>query len=266
LTDGDSLDENPSFDKDGNVLFNSYAVGRDQNNNFITYLPSEIYLLNPTTLEIKELVTSAKGFSYIKPMSDSKGRLYCIRKTDAEKSDESVFMQILMIPVRIVQAIVGFISAFVMCFAKKPLVSGTSAKSIGNGGDAAKNGNADPKKMLINNNLINVDKELQKNKKSDEYGFIPKSWKLVRLDPSADGSFEEWEEFELAKGVADYVLYEANGVNTLIYTNGKQVFKITDKGDGGRKGKLFDTEFCVKVRALLTKNGGKNEKDLFDRL
>jgi hypothetical protein len=107
---------------------------------------------------------------------------------------------------------------------------------------------------------------VQKNKKSDEYGFIPKSWKLVRLDPSADGSFEEWEEFELAKGVADYVLYEENGVNTLIYTNGKQVFKITDKGDGGTKEKLFDTDFCVKVSALLKKNGGKNEKDLFDRL
>ncbi|MBO5240566.1 MAG: hypothetical protein J6B56_04000 [Clostridia bacterium] len=246
LTGGDSLDENPSLDQNGNVLFNSYAVGRDQNNAFITYLPSEIYQINPETLEIKTLISDEK-YSYIKPMEDDAGNLYCIRKPSEEKTEESVFLQILMIPVRIVQAIVGFISAFVMCFAKKPLVSGGSARAIGNGGETAKNG-GDPKKMWINNHLVNVEKELKRNQKSEEYGFIPKNWTLVR--PIKDESGNYVGEYELARGVADYCIVKEDGKTVLVYTNGKRVFALTEENDAIIKKKLFETDCCIRVNAL----------------
>ncbi|MBQ8308580.1 MAG: hypothetical protein IJX96_01975 [Clostridia bacterium] len=245
LTGGDSLDENPSMDKDGKVLFNSYAVGRDQNNAFITYLPSEIYEIDPETLDIRTLVSDRK-LSYIKPIKDKDGNLYCIRKPDEDNDGENIFLQILLIPVRILQAIGGFISAFVMCFAKKPLVNGQSARSIGNGGDAAKNG-VDKKKVWVNNNLVHVDKELKKNKKSEEYGFIPRSWTLVQLMQDENGKFIG--EYELARGVADYCITEEDGKTALVYTNGKRVFALTEEKDVIKKKKLFETDFCLKVNA-----------------
>ncbi len=247
LTGGDSLDENPSFDTDGKILFNSYAVGRDANNAFITYLPSEIYRLDPVTQQMEELIFDDR-YSYIKPVADDKGNIYCIRKPAAEKQEGNVFLDILLIPVRIVQAIVGFISAFVLCFAKKPMVNGQSARSIGNG-EAAKNG-ADGKKVWINNNLINIEKELKRNKKREEYGFIPRNWVLVRLEPNQDGSFEGCKEYDLAFGVADFALLEENGEKKLVYTNGKRVLLLHDYGDHGKKEKLFETDFCLRVNAL----------------
>ncbi len=247
LTGGDSLDENPSLDRDGNILFNSYGVGRDQNNAFVTYGPSEIYRFDNDAKETKLLISSEK-FSYVKPIADKNGNIYCIRKPAIDPPDENVFLQILLIPVRIVQAIVGFISAFVACFAKKPLIQGQSARSIGNGGESAKNG-ANTQKMLINNHLVNVEKELKRNKKWSDLGFIPRSWTLVKIC-GKDGSFDEYTEYELAFGAGDFCLVEEENENHLIYTTGRQIFDVHDKGESGKRNKLFDVDCCVKVNAI----------------
>ncbi len=242
VTGGDSLDENPSFDAGGKaVLFNSYGVGRDGNNNFVEYTPSEIYRLDLSTLDVEVLASDPK-FSYIKPIADGDGNVYCIKKPGSEKTGGNPIVEILLIPVRIVQAIVGFVSAFVMCFAHKPLVSGQSGRSIGNG-SAAKNASPDAKKIFINNNLLNVDKELKKNRKQEDYGFIPASWKLVRL---ARG---ETPETELASGAADFCIVEEDGKKRFVYTNGKHIFEVEE---GQKRKKLVDTEFCLKVGGLTT--------------
>ena len=221
VTGGDSLDENPSFDSAENcVLFNSYGVGRDANNNFIEYMPSEVYRLNLSTLDV-ELVVSDPKFSYIKPLADSKGDIYCIKKPGSEKTGGNPIVEILMIPVRIVQAIAGFISAFVMCFSGKSLVSGQSGRSALGDGSAAKKG-GDAKKVFINNNLLNVDKELKKNKKQEDYGFIPSSWKIVRLGKNGAS------DTEIASGAADFCLVEEDGKTKFVYTNGKHIFSVEE--------------------------------------
>lgn len=254
VTGGDSLDENPAFDYTENcILFNSYGVGRDANNNFIEYAPSEIYRLNLSTLDVEALASDPK-FSYIKPVSDSDGNIYCIKKPGSEKTGGNPFLEILLIPVRIVQAIVGFISTFVMCFAGKPLVSGQSGRSVNAGGGAAKNGKADAKKIFINNNLLNVEKELKKNKKQEDYGFIPSSWKLVKLGKNGE------KETEIASGAADFCIVEEDGKTQLVYTNGKHVFSVAE---GQKRKKLVDTDFCLKVGALTRAKTGDG---LFDFL
>lgn len=244
ITDGDSYDENPFLRKDGIILFDSYPIGRDANNNFVTYLPAEICALNTQTMQIDEWIVD-REYSYIKPIEDSEGNLYCIKKPGREKEEGNVFLEILLIPVRIVQAIVGFISAFVMCFAKKPMINGQSAREIGNGG-VAKNG-VDSKKMWVNNNLINIEKEMKRNKKYAELGFIPKNWTLVKLIRNERGNFEGCLEYVLAYGVADYDILEENGEKNIVYTNGKCVFKLTDLGTKGKKEPLFNTDYCVKL-------------------
>mgnify|MGYP000056155296 FL=1 len=252
LTGGDSLDENPSFDAEGKaILFNSYGVGRDENNNFIEYVPSEICRLNLSTMEVETLASDPK-FSYIKPLADSQGNLYCIKKPGTEKTGGNPLLEILLIPVRIVQALAGFVSMFVMCFTGKPLVSGQSGRSVDAGGGAAKNGKADAKKIFINNNLLNVDKELKKNKKQEDYGFIPASWKIVRLGKDGKG------ETEIAAGAADFCIVEENGSKEIVYTNGKHIFAVAE---GQKRRKLADADFCLKVGGLTS---AKTDSDLFD--
>lgn len=90
-------------------------------------------------------------------------------------------------------------------FHGKNLVSGGSGRAVDSGGGAAKNGRPNAGKAFVNNNLLNVDKELKKNKKQEDYGFIPSSWKLVRI--GTDGK----EAAEIASGVADFCLVRENG-------------------------------------------------------
>ncbi len=249
LTGGDCLDENPVFDNNGNVLYNSYGVGRDAANNFVKYFPSEIYLLNVHTMDIKTVVSDQK-YSFVKPMTDSQGSLYYIQRPAGEKADGNPLLDILLIPVRIVQGIVGFISSFVMCFSGKPLVNGKTMQAMGDGG-VAKNKNGMPVKTFINRNLVNVERELKKNKNTQDYGFIPHSWKLIKRSGG--------EIVEVAKGVADFCVVEENGEPILIYTNGKHIFSIQN----GKRKKLLDTDFCLKVGSIQQKRQTEN---LFDCL
>ena len=245
LTDGDCFDENPSFDSNGNILYNSYGVGRDATNNFVKYFPSEIYKLNTATMDIQTILSNDK-YSFVKPVEDRLGNLYFIKRPENEKTDGNPLLDILLIPVRIIQGIVGFISSFVMCFSGKPLVNGKSMQAMGDGG-IAKNKNGAPVKTFINQNLVNVEKELKKNKHTQDYGFIPHSWKLVKL---SDGQMQE-----LANGVADFCVIEENGEVCLLYTNGKHIFSIKN----GQRTKILDTDFCLRI-------GGIQQKVRYDNL
>ena len=255
ITSGDSLDENPFIDKDGKVFFNSYGVGRDAYNEFIAYAPSEIFKYDLQTMDIQTVLADPK-YSFVKPMTDKEGNLYCIRKPGAEQKRENVFLQMLLIPVRIIEAIIGFFSVFVSIFAGKPMVSG------GNVG-GAKQSKKDRREVFINNQLVNVDKEIKRNKKSQDGGFIPKEWKLLKFAPKKD-DFESGYELveEIASGVADFCLAEDKGEDVLLYTNGQKIFSLSQK-DGKRvKTKLLHTDFCLKVSALY----GGAEEEPFDGL
>lgn len=139
-----------------------------------------------------------------------------------------------MIPVRIAQGIVGFVSAFTSIFSGKPLVS-EGKKS--NGRSLARNYKKDEQRLLVMNNLIKVDKELERNKKYADYGFIPRSWKLVRLNGE---NGQDGAETEIFSGVADYCVLEDG---TLIFTNGKHLFSF----DGEKAKKLLDVDCCIRV-------------------
>ncbi len=255
LTGGDSKDEHPFLCADGSILFNSYGVGRDLNGEFVRYAPSEILRLSPRSMQM-DTVLSDEKYSFIKGMVGPDGSLYCIRKpSDDSERDGNIFLKILLIPVRIIEALIGFVSLFVNIFAGKPLVDGKGKTR--SGGGAAKN--ADGKKIFLHNHMLNVEKELKRNEKEQDGGFIPRSWKLVKI-PQNTADFErEYDHgaaVELASGVADYCLIE-NGV---VYTNGKRVFALSDAGE---RTKLATTDFCVFVGALQP---GTETDELFEGL
>ncbi len=247
LTGGDSKDEHPFFGKNGDIYFNSYGVGRSVNNEFVKYMPSEILKLNVPSMRLDTLLSDEK-YSFIKPMLDSDGNLYCIRKPGEEREKGNAFVSLLLIPVRIIEGIVGFVSFFVNIFAGKPLVDGKGKTR--SGGGAAKN--ADEKKIFVNNHMLNVEAELKRNAKEQDGGFIPHSWKLIKIPKNPDDFGAQYipgMAVELASGVADYCLTEENGGAQVVYTNGKRVFVL--KEDGGKQ-KLFNTDFCIKLGALQT--------------
>ncbi len=256
VTGGDSLDENPYLGDDGKIYFNSYGVARDEVGNFLGYGKSDIYSLNLKTMEIEEEVCG-ETISIMKPTKTEKG-FYVIVKPIEEKEKINPFLEILMIPVRIVQAIVGFISMFVNIFSGKPLVSegGKSNKGYA----LARNFKKDEKRLYVLNHLIRVDEELKKNKKDKFPSFIPKSWKLFHVEKKENGNFN-YNCF--GTNVADYCLLETG---ELIITNGKYIFQVIDNDEKTYSLKrLVNTDCCLKLMPIKKCKDSKND-DIFSSL
>lgn len=224
VTDGDTLDDDPFVcPENGNIIyFSSRGVGRDARGAFVSYSPSAILKLDLSELSVTEVKSSEK-FGYFKPVMHG-GKLYAIKVPLKEKG-ANPFVEILLIPFRIVQAIANFINVFVRAFTGKSLVSG--------GNNPAKPREYDSRKEFIKGNLINAEKEMKKNsRKGGDYGFIPLSWQLVEV-----------ESGEVIKsGIADY---DVLSDGTIIATNGKRIFAVKD----GKTQKLCNTERCLKVCA-----------------
>lgn len=236
VTEGDTLDCDPFISPDdaNDIYFSSRGVGRGSQGEFVAYSPAAICKLNLSELDIKEVASSNK-YSYFKPVLFG-GKLYVLRTPAKEKSPNPL-IEIILIPFRILQAIVNFINAFVRMFTGKSLASG--------GNNPTKEREYDSRKDFIRGNLINVEKERKKNAKKDksDYGFIPQSWQIVEV-----GSGEV-----IKGGVADYDIL-ADG--TFIVTNGRRIFAIKD----GKTKKLCNAERCLCVAAM---HSTKKECDLF---
>lgn len=241
LTGGDSRDSNACFSpcESGKLYFDTAGVGRDSEGNFTgKYAPSEICSLDLNTLEIEEILRDEK-FSYIKPQMDKNGDMYYIKRPTKEKRGGNPLVEMLLIPVRIFQAIVMFVQFFVIAFTGKSLTSG--------GDNPARGREQDSRKLYVDGNFIEAEKELKRNKKTKdkEYGFIPLSWKLIKRS----GEKEE----VLKSGVCDFALCANGGVYC---TNGKHIFYL----EKGVSKKVVDTESCL---CVATEGSGSAPEDVF---
>jgi len=238
LTDGDSRDENVTFSRtEENILyFDSAGVGRDFEGKFTgKYAPSQILKLNTETLEITEVAGSDK-LSFIKPKEGKDGSLYFIRRPNKERRGGNPLVEMLLIPVRIFQAIVMFVQFFVRIFTGKNLISDGESPAE-SGDNPAKGRKKNAYKLMVDGNLIRVDEELKRNKrfKDKEYGFIPHEWQLIRR--RKDGTEEV-----LRCGVCDFSLTASGGI---FCTDGRHVLY----GKDGVWKKIADAEVCLCVSA-----------------
>lgn len=240
LTDGDSRDANAFFSPVKNtLLFDSAGVGRDADGEFTgKYSPSVIYGLDLASMEIEEVYKDDK-LSYFKPKQAADGTLYCIQRPTKEKKGGNLFLDILLLPVRLFQAIAMFLQSFVMLFTGKSLTSG--------GDNPTKGRESNSRKLFVDGNLIEVEKEFKRNKKykDGEYGFIPMSWKLVKI---VDGKAKP-----LKSGICDFALCADGG---LYCTNGRHIYYVKD----GNTKKIADTERCL---CLATQSVSTLSGDLF---
>ena len=240
ITDGDSRDENPSFSKKrpGVILYDSLAAGRNARGEFVEYAPAAVYEYDLNTLDLKEIRASEK-YSYIKPVEDENGDIYCIRKPAKERDRHNPVVEILLIPYRLLMAIVNFIQIFVVFFTGKTMTGG--------GNNPAKGRDTDSRQMIIRGNVIEVDKEIARNKKfkDKDLAFIPASWKLVRIRGG--------EEEEMKSGICDFSLAEGG----VVCTNGRKVFFLKE----GKSEKIAEGELVLNV-ATVTR--APESGDLFD--
>ncbi len=240
LTDGDSRDANAFFSPVKNMLlFDSAGVGRNADGEFTgKYSPSVIYGLDLANMEIEEVYKNDK-LSYFKPKQAADGTMYCIQRPTKEKKGGNLFLDILLLPVRLFQAIAMFLQSFVMLFTGKSLTSG--------GDNPTKGRESNSRKLFVDGNLIEVEKEFKRNKKykNGEYGFIPMSWKLVKI---VEGKAEP-----IKSGICDFALCADGG---LYCTNGRHIYYVKD----GNTKKIADTERCL---CLATQSVSTLSGDLF---
>ncbi len=241
LTSGDSRDANPHFSEQNpnKLLFDSAGVGRTSNGEFSgKYAPASICAIDLSTMEITELVGDRK-YSFVKPRQAADGTVYCIRRPNKEKHGGNIFLDILLFPYRILQAIVMFVQTFVVMFTGKSLTSG--------GNNPAKGRDIDSKKLIIDGNLIEAEKEMKRNKKKKdkEYGFIPLSWQLVKLNGKTPETIKS--------GICDYDLCKDGGIYC---TNGRRIFYVKES----ECKKIADTEKCL---TLATESRVAGTDDLF---
>ncbi len=236
VTDGDTMDGDPFISPDDAdaVYFSSRGVGRTLNGDFAGFSPASVCKLNISALEVEEILSSDK-YNYFKPIV-SGGKLYVLRTPSKDKKPNPL-LEIILIPFRIIQALVNFINVFVTAFTGKSLASG--------GSNPAKGRKYDSREQFVKGNLINVDKQLKTNARKDKdgYGFIPLSWQIIEAESGK----------VIKSGIADYDITDDG---TFIATNGKRIFAVKD----GKSVKLCDTERCLTVSC---RHGSGKSSDLF---
>lgn len=229
VTGGDSKDSNPSFSlsQPNTVLFDSCGVGRDYHGSFVKYSPAAINKLNTETMQITEIKSSPK-YSYVCPKDDKQGDIYCIRRPVSDKKKRNLFIDILLIPWRILQAIYYFLESFVMMFTGKTFTEKSENPTKGR--------QRNSRQIMIDGNLIEADKEFKRNQRNKDKlaGFIPHSWQLVKLSQNGDEIIK--------KGIAAFDIADDGSI---LCVNGKHVFCITD----GKTEKIASGAAVLKVAA-----------------
>ena len=111
------------------------------------------------------------------------------------------------------KAVGGWLDLFTQRYAGETLRSGGDAKAK----------QKSPEELLIEGNLINVQRTLEENQSRGEKfpGLIPRSWELVRLAPGSR------EPETVKKGILTYALLPGGG---LVLSNGRHLFSLAPGG------------------------------------
>ena len=218
ITEGDSVDITPSFSLEDNniIFFSSAGFYIDRNRGGVKYSSYAICTYDIAHNELCEVLSDDK-YDFIHPQQTADGTLYCIRRLKQNSSGRGQsLLDIVLAPFRFLRAVFGWANIFSQRYSGKSLTKGTK------GPNPAMNREMNEREIFIEENLINVEKNIKENTLAGEKypGIAPKSWELI--SPGDDGSVEI-----VKRGVMSYA-FDSDG--RLIYSNGKYI--IIDKPDG----------------------------------
>jgi len=215
-TDGDTIEENPSWAaKKNGIYFSTAGYARNQYGAVAATGPRAIAYLNLDNSSMSEIVAD-EAYDYLHPQEDKNGVLYYIRQPYGGEKPESgiTFKDIILFPVRIIKGIFGFLNMFSILFGGESLKSGGAA-------NGTKSKQRSEKDMIIEGNVINAEKLDKINEANGDKmsGIMPMSRVLIKR--LADGS----EEI-VKKGVLDYTLCDKD----VIISNGRHIIRIAPDG------------------------------------
>ncbi|HZT35107.1 MAG TPA: hypothetical protein VFA15_04235, partial [Nitrososphaera sp.] len=236
LTEGDSVDEAPSWVPIGNtgpsngdgavtssaIVYQSAGVARNQSGVMMGIGPCRIEKLNIATGSLETLLES-ESIDYLSPRMNSEGDLFVIKRpyeTPFKKSYpiHKQLLDILLFPFRLLRAFFHFLNFMSLTFSKTPLTTASGPKVEG----------PDEKTLFLKGRIIDAEEFLKEQQNKNEApSLVPKNWQLMRR--SRDG-----RENVLADSVLSFDL-AADG--TLVYTNGICVYQM--KADGSERQLLF---------------------------
>lgn len=217
ITDGDSIESQPCWSADDDRIFCSTAgIARNQYGAPAAYSPRSIMAVDLNSGSMEELFADEK-YDFLRPSNDSSGNFYCIRqpyKVPEEKNP--LWKDVLLFPVRIIKALLGFLNAFSVLFGGESLRSGRKQ------GDVKTKEKSD-RELFFEGRLLEAEKnEKEITAKGEKNpGIFPLSRVLVRIAP--DGT-----ETVLKRGVMDYAVLPDGSI---ICSNGRSLLHITDSGE-----------------------------------
>ncbi len=217
ITDGDSIESQPCWSADDDRIFCSTAgIARNQYGAPAAYSPRSIMAVDLNAGSMEELFADEK-YDFLRPSNDSSGNFYCIRqpyKVAEEKNP--LWKDVLLFPVRIIKALLGFLNAFSVLFGGESLRSGRKQ------GDVKTKEKSD-RELFFEGRLLEAEKNEKENTAKGEKnpGIFPLSRVLVRIAP--DGT-----ETVLKRGVMDYAVLPDGSI---ICSNGRSLLHITDSGE-----------------------------------
>jgi hypothetical protein len=215
ITEGDCIDENPVWCRSSRALYyDSAGIGRNINGVFAGYSPRTIHRLDLDTGELSEVV-SLPRYDCFSPRTDGYGKLYFLKRPfrPAKNGQGFSVIDILLIPVRLVKAIFGWLQIFTMSTTGEPLLT--------NGPNPGKT-RRNAREIQIDGNLINAEKTLRENsRKGDTYpGIAPRSWELIKRGTNGEMSV-------VKQCVIDF---DVNSEGEIFYSNGKYLIHLDRDG------------------------------------
>ncbi len=214
LTEGDSIDRNPFFLDENTIYFDSRGISYNHVHAPIGLGPSHIMLLDRKNGTIIDIAADDK-YDYVKPVIAQDGTLYYIRRPYQQGTHQSMsFVDVLLIPFRLLSAIFNWLNFFTVRYTGESLKSG--------GDNPSKTKTKTEKEIFIEGNLINVDKTMKQNAKiGDAFaGIAPSDWVLMKISPGK-------REQIIRKGVIDFALNESD---TVFYSNCKYILRLETDG------------------------------------
>jgi hypothetical protein len=177
LTDGECVDAAPAIvpGRSKTIVYQSSGVARHaQSGAVVAQAHACVHLLDWGSGQLQTLLDDPR-YDHVAPRMDAQGRLYAIRRPAEKPAHEragNALSDIVLMPLRLLKAVFGYLNFFSMVYGKEPLRSA--------GGPRTPALDQDLGRLWLHGRMI----ELSKVKGDPQYAgnLVPRNWELVRVD------------------------------------------------------------------------------------
>jgi hypothetical protein len=213
VTGGDCIDAAPALvpGTAASVVFQSSGVARHPQRGHVAAIAHATLCRLDYRSGRMDTLADEPAFDFVAPRMAADGTVYAIRRPVEKPAHEragAALIDTLLMPVRLLKAVFGYLNFFTTVYGKEPLRSA--------GGPRAPELDQDLGRLWLHGRMI----ELSKVRNDPQYAgnLVPASWELVRRAPG-----QPWQT--VAKHVAAFDL-AADGA--LVYTSGYDIVHWRD--------------------------------------